>query len=54
MIDAHKNGRRAARCGVTRTEIDNQAMAIYDTAEEREALIAGYLGELKRIDNQEN
>jgi hypothetical protein len=50
MVDAHKDGRRLA-CLVefTRSDLDNYALRHFDTADERVALIAGFLAEKRRI-----
>ena len=51
MIDAHKDGRRLATLSdFTRSDLDNYALAHFDTADERVALIAGFLAEKRRID----
>ena len=49
MVDAHKDGRRLA-CLVefTRGDLDSYALRHFDTADERVALIAGFLAE-KRV-----
>ena len=50
MIDAHKDGRRlACLSDFTRNDLDNYALAHFDTADERVALIAGFLAEKRRI-----
>jgi hypothetical protein len=50
MVMAHKDGRRLA-CLVdfTRSDLDNYALRHFDTADERVALIAGFLQEKRRI-----
>ena len=50
MIDAHKDGRRLATLvDFTRSDLDNYALCHFDTADERVALIAGFLAEKRRI-----
>jgi hypothetical protein len=50
MIDAHKDGRRLACLSeFTRSDLDNYALQCFDTADERVALIAGFLAEKRRI-----
>jgi hypothetical protein len=50
MVAAHKDGRRLA-CLVdfTRNDLDNYALEHFATADERVALIAGFLAEKRRI-----
>jgi hypothetical protein len=47
MVEAHKNGLKAARDGVTRKDV--MAMAFKLPVEEGDFLLAGYYGELRRM-----
>ena len=50
MIDAHKDGRRlACLLHFKRSALDTYALQHFDTADERIALIAGFLAEKRRI-----
>lgn len=50
MVMAHKDGRRlACLIDFTRNDLDNYALAHFETADERVALIAGFLAEKRRI-----
>lgn len=50
MIDAHKDGLRLARHpDFTRSDLDTYALEHFNTADERIALIAGFLAEKRRI-----
>jgi hypothetical protein len=50
MIDAHKDGcRLACLVDFTRNDLDNYALNHFETADERVALIAGFLAEKRRI-----
>lgn len=50
MIDAHKDGQRLAMLpDFTRSDLDDYALAHFDTADERVALIAGFLAEKRRV-----
>ena len=50
MIEAHKDGRRlACLIDFTRSDLDSYALQHFETADERVALIAGFLGEKSRI-----
>jgi hypothetical protein len=48
MVRAHKEGRKAFHDGASEVAVRHTAISAFETQDERDAFIAGYLGDERR------